>query len=99
MQGIGYAHRIGNRIGNPIVDPRKAGGADVAEPGHLQRRGTPRKHADTRRSEVTAQIDKDVDPVAQNGGGDIGITVFAHIAPYVGGGDETPGHVVVLRRG
>ena len=92
--GVG-SRRIRDRIGDPPIHGREAGGVGVTEIGDLDGRGAAGKDAEPVPHGVPGKIDQDVDAVGANALDDFAIAEPGDRTPQVGVRPKPKGHVVL----
>ena len=99
VERVGQARRIGQRVGDPIIHGRHAGGVLIAEISDLHRSRLAGEDQQPAPSHVAGQIDQDVDFVFAHQRGDLFVGLMAHVAPVVGGPLKPGGGFVGVERG
>ncbi len=86
--------RVGESVGDAVVDGLDAGGVRVAQPGCLDGGGFPGEGGEVTFPGVSAEVDEDVDFVAGDLLGELVVVQACDLMPFVGEGSESVGHRV-----
>ncbi len=88
MRGLarpgGIVGRVGDRVGEQVVDGREAGGVRVAEIGDTDRYGLLGKQAQAMAGRVAGKVDQDVEPIAPDQFGNLFIIQAVDGSPALG---------------
>ncbi len=84
VEVVGHAGGIDEGIGEAEVDGGKAGGAEVAEGGELERCGFPGEEGEAVVGGVTGEVDEDVDAVLADQVGSLRVSERGDVAPVIG---------------